>query len=330
MRVLAVSLGAALLFTTPPSFADADDLEALGRAIDEHPDDAKSYDAYAISAIREKRFDEAIRRLKIGVARIADYSEGYYKLAYAYRQKREWAEAADYYRRYLTLQPSKADPYFGLGAALEGLGDQRGAIAAYEKYVTLEKAPEKQRFIDQARAELTKLQRSAPDRPSPTAPPLSLKAQAEGLRKEGKLEEARLLYEKAIATETKSLDVYNDLGSVYFALKRYDEAVRLFRDATTKQPDFALGWYNLAHALRKSERPKEAADAYRQYAKIRPEDPDPYYGLGQSLKALGDVKGAVETFRKYIEMEKRPAEQRWVDKARAELQGLEAVQKSGS
>jgi hypothetical protein len=43
------------------------------------------------------------------------------------------------------------------------------------------------------------------------------------------------------------------------------------------------------------------------------------------LKLSGDAKGAAEAFRKYIEMERRPEEQRWVDKARIELQALEEM-----
>jgi tetratricopeptide (TPR) repeat protein len=61
--------------------------------------------------------------------------------------------------------------------------------------------------------------------------------------------------------------------------------------------------------------------------RLRPDDPDPYYGLGQTLKATGDVPGAIDAFRKYVGMERRPEEQKWVDKARIELQALEAMQK---
>ena len=111
----------------------------------------KACDAFAAAAIKQKRYDDAIRRLKITVARVPDYPEGYYKLAYAYRAKKEWADAADYYRRYIALNPSRSDTYFGLGAALQGLGDNKGAVAAYQKYVAIEKAPGKQRFVDEAK-----------------------------------------------------------------------------------------------------------------------------------------------------------------------------------
>jgi predicted Zn-dependent protease len=75
--------------------ARADDLDALARAVDEHPDDAAACDAYAKAALKANRYDEAIKRLKIGVARNPDYAQGFYWLAVAYRTKKEWADAAD-------------------------------------------------------------------------------------------------------------------------------------------------------------------------------------------------------------------------------------------
>jgi tetratricopeptide (TPR) repeat protein len=340
-------IASALVTALLVSPARAEDLSTLASAVDANPDDPKAYDAYALAAFKEKRWDDAIKRLKLGVARIPDYPEGYYKLAYAYRQKKEWADAADYYRRYMALNPAKTDPYFGLAASLQGLGDKRGATAAYEKYVSMEKSPAKQRFIDQAKQELAKLQGGTNTidtkmpvsgtlvNPPPAPPPpprgdaAQLKASAEDLRKQGKLPEAAMAYQKAIEADQGNLELYNDLGNVYFALKQYSEAARAFSSATARDPNYALGWYNLAHALRKGERAREAADAYRHYIKLKPDDPDPYYGLGQTLKQLGDIQGAINAFQKYVTMEKRPEEQRWVEKARAELQALQSMQGGG-
>ncbi len=348
MRALVYTL-AFLLLAAP---AVADELDPLSQAIDQRPDDSKAYDAYAQAAFKAKRWDDAIRKLKIGVARIPDYPEGYYRLGYAFRQKKEWADAADYYRRYISINPAKTDPYFGLGISLEGMGDKRGASAAFAKYVSLEQSPAKQWFIDYAKSELGKLDSSRapavaaappvttpaaqPTDPYRNAPPAagparsdaaSLRAQADQARKEGRLEEAVTAYRRAIESDRGNLDLYNDLGNVYFSLKRFNEASSSFQSATDRDPNFALGWYNLAHALRKANRNPEAASAYKQYMRLRPDDPDPYYGLGQTLKATGDMAGAIDAFRKYISMEKRPDEQKWVDKAKAELEALEMMKR---
>jgi tetratricopeptide (TPR) repeat protein len=338
MRALQFAFVLALLTAiTPP--AHAEDLDSLAQAIERSPDDSRTYDTYAQAALKQKRWDDAIHKLKIAVARIPDYSEGYYKLAYAYRQKKEWADAADYYRRYVVLNPSRTDTYYGLGSALEGMGDKRGAIAAFDKYVALEKNPDKLKFVESAKIELAKMDPSRAPLPPPPpvaeTPPVTapsapsaatLRAQAEELRKANKLNEAAAAYKRAIAADRSNLDVYNDLGNVYFALKQYGDAASAFSDATKRDPSYALGWYNLAHALRKGEHPVAAADAYRQYIRLKPDDPDPYYGLGQTLKMMGDAPGAIIAFKKYIGMEKRPEEQKWVEKATVELQALEAMQ----
>jgi tetratricopeptide (TPR) repeat protein len=218
--------------------------------------------------------------------------------------------------------------------------------------VQIEKAPDKQRFVAIAKDELVKLDpsRAPPPPPAPVAlpPPVTtlrepppaktagppradaaqLRAAAEQLRKDGKLDDAATAYQKAIEADRGNVELYNDLGNVYFAMKRYPDAAAAFRESTARDPNYALGWYNLAHALRKGDRKSEAVVAYRQYMKLKPDDPDPYYGLAQTLKSLGDTPGAIDAFRKYISMEKRPDEQRWVEKAKTELEVLESMQRS--
>ena len=131
------------------------------------------------------------------------------------------------------------------------MGDKRGAIAAFDKYVALEKAPDKQRFVEAAKAELAKLDPSRAPAPEPVlaTPPApspapvaakpaavedaaSLRAQADELRKENRLADAAPAYKRAIAADRGNLDLYNDLGNVYFALKQYGDAANAFGDAT--------------------------------------------------------------------------------------------------
>jgi tetratricopeptide (TPR) repeat protein len=325
MRLCALALVGVVALSTS---AFGDELDALAQAIDTNPDDPKAYDAYAMAAFKLKRFDDAIRKLKLGVARISDYPEGYYKLAYAYRQKQEWADAADYYRRYITVNPKKTDPYFGLGIALKGVGDKKGAVAAFEKYVSLETSPAKQKFIDQAKAELATLNptgKAAPETvaPGPRADANALRGEADKLRKDGKMVDAAAAYERAIEADRGNVELYVELGRVYTVLKRYDDAVRTLSAALERDPQNAMAVYGLAHAFRKQDHFDKAIASYRKYSAMRPDDPDPYYGLGQACKGMGDSSGAIQAFRHYIEMERRPEEQKWVEKARTELQSLE-------
>ncbi|MEO6951994.1 MAG: tetratricopeptide repeat protein [Polyangia bacterium] len=341
--------------------ADVDALAALGRAIDASPSPV-TYDAYAQAAFRAHRWGDAVARLKVGTAELPAYHQGWYKLAYAYRQQHAFGEAAAAYRKFAELEPAQADPYFGLGAALEGIGDRAGAIEAYRRYIELEKAPGKQRFVDQARAQIDKLGPSPgaptltvassvpppmtpppvlrdPTPPPVTPPPLlpalqspvaavpaassiQLRAEADRLRRAGKLPEAAKAFERALAADPGNLDLHVELGDIYFAQKRYPEAARVFRASVDRDAGYALGWYNLAHAEAQAGDQKGAIQSYRAYIRLRPSDPDPYYGLGHACKAAGDRDGAIEAFRSYLQMERRPELQRWIDRARKELRDL--------
>src|SRR5688572_10416000 len=232
-------------------------LAAAGRAIDANPDSTDAYDAFAQLAFKYRRWDDAVVRLRAAVVRLPAYHTGLYKLAYAYRQQKDYAAAAAAYKRFAELEPSRADAYFGLGAALQGAGDKAGALEAYRRYVATEKSPDKQRFVEQAKAEISRLEgataatspaptptptpaapptaapsRSAPPpaagRPPLISPPAAdaaqLRANADRLRQGGKLDEAAQAYERALAADPGNLDLHVELGDVYFAQRRYADA----------------------------------------------------------------------------------------------------------
>lgn len=306
-------------FVVIPSLAQADELDPLLQAIQAQPDQAKPYEDYAQAAIAKGRLDDAIAKLKIGVARVPDFARGYYLLGSAYRKQAAWADAATFYRCYIVLRPSELDSYWGLGKALVGLGDKAGAIDVFKKYISLEKSPQRQKYVEDARVELAKLE-------PPAADPAKLREEANRLKAEKKFEEAAQAYQRALAVDPNNLELYNNLGNVYFMLKRYADAAQAFKEAVTRKPDFHDGWYNLAFALKKAARYGEAVEAYRRYLTMRPNDTDAYYGLGGSLKQTGDLAGAAQAFSKYISLEKRPDQQKYVEKAKKELADIEAQQ----
>ena len=86
--------------------------------------------------------------------------------------------------------------------------------------------------------------------------------------------------------------------------------------------EYANGWYSLGYAYRKLSKLAESVDAYQHYLKLKPDDAEAYYGLGRAQLGLDKKDDAVGSFNKYIALEKRPSEQRWVEKARAEVKAL--------
>jgi tetratricopeptide (TPR) repeat protein len=170
------------------------------------------------------------------------------------------------------------------------MGDTARAREAFTTYVKLERRPEKQRFVKQARGELDALAGKI----TPVAEGGAVTADSE-----------------------------NERGARLFQDKKTDDAIPAFERAVQLDPKHKVAWYNLAHARRKAGRHTEAVLAYRAFIALDPENPDPYYGLGHSLRAVGDAAGARAAFERYVALEKRESETKFVARAREALSEIE-------
>jgi tetratricopeptide (TPR) repeat protein len=104
--------------------------------------------------------------------------------------------------------------------------------------------------------------------------------------------------------------------------KKPADAADKFEAVTKAEPDFAPAWYALGAARRKAGQCNLAIPAYRHYAQMMPSEPEPYYGLGLCLKEEGQLASAAQSLRRYVDLEKRPASQKWVEHARAVIEEI--------
>jgi tetratricopeptide (TPR) repeat protein len=159
---------------------------------------------------------------------------------------------------------------------------------------------------------------------TPSAPARALYERGEKALANNKLEEAALAYRKALEETPNWAPALNGLGSTLFKKGQTAEATALFKSATEADPDFKLAWFNLGYAARKSGDFATAVRAYERYTQLDPNDPDGFYGLGESYRQLGQAAQAITAYETYISREKRPAEQKWVEKAREQVRTLRA------
>jgi tetratricopeptide (TPR) repeat protein len=138
------------------------------------------------------------------------------------------------------------------------------------------------------------------------------------------LQQAEAAYREAIAASPDYAAAINGLGSVYFKLSKRPEAIAQFRAAIAADPKFALAYFNLGYATRRTGDFAAAAEAYEAYTRLKPEDPDGFYGLGESYRQLGQREKAIAAYEQYVQREKRPSEQKWVDRARQMVTDLRA------
>ncbi len=132
-------------------------------------------------------------------------------------------------------------------------------------------------------------------------------------------------YKEALNATPNWAPALNGMGSALFKQGKRDEAIAQFKAATEADPAFKLAWFNLGYSSRKTSDFKTAAAAYEQYTKLDPNDPDGFYGLGESYRQLGDAPKAIAAYEEYLKKEKRPTEQKWIDKAKEFITTLRAA-----
>jgi predicted Zn-dependent protease len=277
------------------------------------------------SLISQRRYPEAIEKLKEVTVADPAFAPGWYGLALAARRSARCGEAISAYRRYATLRPAEAEPYFGLGLCLRDTGDRPGAVAALKKFLEIERRPGQEKWIDTAKSLLATLE-TVPANGSGAA----AYADAQRLRDGGQIQPALAKFADAAALEPDLMASRAAWGELLVKIGRDADAVTVFRAALDRNPQYPLIWYELAFALRETGRLQEAVDAYRRYIPLRPQDPDPHYGLARALAKLGRGDEAVRSYETYVAMEHRPGEDRWVAAARGEIVALQQHRKGGN
>ena len=107
--------------------------------------------------LKIRRDDEAIVVLRAAVDKNPTYSLAWYDLAFGLRARGQHVAAVDAYEHYIKLKPGDPDPYYGLGRSLQHLGRTADARRAFETYLSLEKRPGEQRWIESAEAQIRTL-----------------------------------------------------------------------------------------------------------------------------------------------------------------------------
>ncbi len=133
---------------------------------------------------------------------------------------------------------------------------------------------------------------------------------ATALSRMGKADGAIAVYQELLPLDPeRAPDIYNELGRLYVARAQYDAAIEAFREAIQATPDAAQGGrsdldYNLAVALKRAGRTREAADAfssaistYRERIAKNPNSAPLHLSLGSAYAEMGEFEEAAGSFR---------------------------------
>ncbi|KAM6896154.1 protein O-mannosyl-transferase TMTC1 [Lycodopsis pacificus] len=156
------------------------------------------------------------------------FADAYSSLASLYAEQKRFAEASEVYLKGIENCPDSSDLHNNYGVFLVDTGEGELAAAHYQHAVRLKPA----HYV--AMVNLGRLLRSSNENT-----------------------EAESWYKRALQV-TRKVEILTPLGALYYNTGRYEEALQVYREAATLQPDSTDIWLALAQVLVMAGRTKEA------------------------------------------------------------------------
>ncbi len=107
-------------------------------------------------------------------------------------------------------------------------------------------------------------------------------------------------YEDALRVDAGHVDSLAGLGAIQAQQGRLDEAKECYRRAIAMRPDAAALHYNLGRAHEDAGEPADAARCYRRALDLDPGQSHAWLNFGGVMAQLGDAAGAVDAVRRAI------------------------------
>jgi Flp pilus assembly protein TadD len=105
-------------------------------------------------------------------------------------------------------------------------------------------------------------------------------ARAVALHLAGQREEALRQLQRAVAANEKSAEIYRAMGHIQFELGDFAESARSYRTLAQLKPQYAMGWFNLAVSLERSDDWEGASEAFHTACTLDPKHLEAQLGLG--------------------------------------------------
>jgi tetratricopeptide (TPR) repeat protein len=137
--------------------------------------------------------------------------------------------------------------------------------------------------------------------------PLLLNNQGLMFRHLGRDDEARWAIELALEFNPEFAPARHNLGNLEARARRYESAIRAYKQTIQSDPYFALAYNELGNVYKSLGRFDEADEAYEMALKIDPAFHQAITALGQLRLLLGRKEDAVREFRQALEIEPNDA-----------------------
>ena len=123
---------------------------------------------------------------------------------------------------------------------------------------------------------------------------------SEVLLRNGRLDEATVIVNRALELYPTSYEAHNNLGAILSLKGKYEGAMERYRESLSLYPNDVTTHNNLGNCLQKMGRREEAISEFREAVRINSAFPEAWGNLGSALMAEGKFREAGEAFRKVI------------------------------
>jgi len=128
------------------------------------------------------------------------------------------------------------------------------------------------------------------------------------LHKAGKLEEAKLIYEKLLAKDKNNFQLINLLGVISLQQKNFNDAITQINKAISLNPSHHALYNNLGVAYKETEKYESAIENFKRAIEIKPNYAEAYNNLGIIFKKKYQYNEAYNNYQKAIELNPNYAE----------------------
>jgi len=136
-------------------------------------------------------------------------------------------------------------------------------------------------------------------------------AQGLATHQQGKLSEAKVIYEQILKIQPNNFSALELMGAMYAQTKNHLQAIEFLSKAIKINPQFAPCYNNRGIALKELKRLDEALASYDKAISIKPDYAEAYYNRGNALKELKRLDEALASYDKAISIKPDYAEAYW-------------------
>jgi len=293
--------------------------DVLTRLTDGTPTDVRAQ--YMLSQAQRRLGDGAAaeRTARHVIALNADSPWGYYALAEALEERRQYQSVVDELAPVVAAQkakPGKPDDQVDVSVLLPHLGFAYQELGQYDKAIaTFEDArrrspkdPSVAGYLAEAHiaakkygAAIDVTKAALVDNPGDLR---LVRLEAQALRHSGKADQGIALVEKTVKEHADEPNAYVTLAQVYSEADRGPQAVKVLQDAQTRFPDNDLIAFELGAVFDKQKRYADAEQAFRRLLERDPQNAAALNYLGYMLADRGErLDESVGYLKKALEIE---------------------------